>query len=300
MDPALTREILKKVRQIELRTRKLVTDALSGEYHSVFKGRGMDFDEVREYTPGDEVRLIDWNVTARTNTPFVKKLREERELTILLIVDISASGTFGSTTQTKRELAAEVSSLLAFSAMKNRDRVGLVLFSDEVEQFIPPSKGRSHVLRVIREVLFHEPRRTGTNITAALDFCNDVQTRRAVIFLISDFIQAPEAWASMQTLLRITGKRHDCIALHLVDRHELDLPNLGLLSLLDPETGQILQVDTGSRAVRNTFATYNRQRFAEFNRSMRQAGVDVLELKTGEPYNQTLYKFFKTRNLTKR
>ncbi len=190
MDPAVTREILKKVRQVELRTRRLVTDALAGEYHSVFKGRGMDFDEVREYSPGDEVRLIDWNVTARTGTAFIKKLREERELTILLAVDVSASGKFGSRTQSKRELAAEVASVLAFSAIRNRDKVGLLLFTDEIEHYIPATKGRQHVLRVIREILFHTPQRRGTDIAAALDFINDVQRRRAVVFVISDFIES--------------------------------------------------------------------------------------------------------------
>lgn len=183
MDAALTREILKKVRHIELRTRRLVTDALAGEYHSVFKGRGMDFDEVREYTPGDEVRLIDWNVTARTGIPFIKKLREERELTLVLAVDVSASGKFGSNAQSKRELAAEVASVLAFSAIRNRDKVGLLLFSDEVEQYVPPKKGRQHVLRVIRDILFCSPQRRGTDVASALDFCNDVLVRRAVIFL---------------------------------------------------------------------------------------------------------------------
>src|SRR5271170_579679 len=203
MDSTVTREILKKVRQVELRTRRLVTDALAGEYHSVFKGRGMDFDEVREYSPGDEVRLIDWNVTARTGTPFIKKLREERELTILLAVDVSASGQFGSQIQSKQELAAEVASVLAFSAIRNRDKVGLLLFTDEIEQFIPPNKGRQHVLRVIRDILFCSPRRRGTDVASALDFCNDVLRRRAVIFLISDFIESEEAFGRLRRLLQI-------------------------------------------------------------------------------------------------
>src|SRR3984885_5904065 len=198
MDAALTREILKKVRQIELRTRRLVTDALAGEYHSVFKGRGMDFDEVREYSPGDEVRLIDWNVTARTGVPFIKKLREERELTLLLAVDVSASGKFGSNAQSKRELAAEIASVLAFSAIRNRDKVGLLLFTDEVEQFIPPTKGRQHVLRVIREILFHTPHRRGTDVASALDFVNDVLRRRCVVFVISDFIESSEAFERLR------------------------------------------------------------------------------------------------------
>ncbi|MCE0497889.1 MAG: DUF58 domain-containing protein [Methylacidiphilales bacterium] len=295
MDPAVTREILKKVRQVELRTRRLVTDALAGEYHSVFKGRGMDFDEVREYSPGDEVRLIDWNVTARTGTPFIKKLREERELTILLAVDVSASGKFGSRNQSKRELAAEIASVLAFSAIRNRDKVGLLLFSDEVEQFIPTNKGRQHVLRVIREILFCTPQRRGTDVASALDFCNDVLRRRAVIFLISDFIESAEAFGRLRRLLRLTNKRHDLVLLHLRDPHEEELPAVGLLTLEDPETGEVMEVDSNDRRVRNAFSLLARERMDQFRRAARQAGVDTLELRTGEPYNQALYAFFKNR-----
>jgi uncharacterized protein (DUF58 family) len=291
MDAAVTREILKKVRQVELRTRRLVTDALAGEYHSVFKGRGMDFDEVREYTPGDEVRLIDWNVTARTGTPFIKKLREERELTILLAVDVSASGKFG-----KRELAAEVASVLAFSAIRNRDKVGLLLFTDEAEQYIPATKGRQHVLRVIREILFHTPQRRGTDIAAALDFINDVQRRRAVVFVISDFIESSEGFERLRHQLRLTNKRHDLVLLHLRDRHEDYLPVLGLLTLEDPETGEVMEIDTGSKHVRENFARHARERMEQFRRAARQAGVDMLELMTGESYSQALYAFFKNRS----
>ena len=296
MDAALTREILKKVRQIELRTRRLVTDALAGEYHSVFKGRGMDFDEVREYSPGDEVRLIDWNVTARTGVPFIKKLREERELTLLLAVDVSASGKFGSNAQSKRELAAEVASVLAFSAIRNRDKVGLLLFSDEVEHYVPPKKGRQHVLRVIRDILFTTPRRRGTDVAAALDFCNDVLVRRAVVFVISDFIEPPDAFERMRRLLRTTNKRHDLVLLHLRDRHEEELPALGLLTLEDPETGEVVEVDTGSRGIRESFAILARERMNNFRRAARQANVDTLELRTGEPYSHALFSFFKNRS----
>jgi uncharacterized protein (DUF58 family) len=266
MDPAVTREILKKVRQVELRTRRLVTDALAGEYQSVFKGRGMDFDEVREYTPGDEVRLIDWNVTARTGTAFIKKLREERELTILLAVDVSASGKFGSQAQSKRELAAEVASVLAFSA-----------------------------IRVIRDILFHTPRRAGTDVAAALDFVNDVLRRRAVVFVISDFIESPEAFERLRRQLRLTNKRHDLVLLHLRDRHEEQLPPIGLVTLEDPETGEVMEVDTDSKPVREGFAMLARQRMDQFRRAARQANVDTLELRTGEPYTQALYTFFKNR-----
>src|SRR5271163_388445 len=241
-----TKAIMSGMRQPQIRTRRLVNDSLAGEYHSVFKGRGMDFDEVREYSPGDEVRLIDWNVTARTGTPFIKKLREERELTILLAVDVSASGKFGSQTQSKRELAAEVASVLAFSAIRNRDKVGLLLFTDEVEQYIPPTKGRSHVLRVIREILFHTPQRRGTDVAVALDLINDVQRRRAVVFVISDFIESAEAFERLRRQLRLTNKRHDLVLLHLRDRHEEELPPLGLLTLEDAETGEVMEIDTDS------------------------------------------------------
>jgi uncharacterized protein (DUF58 family) len=295
MDANATREMLKKVRQVELRTRRLVTDVLAGEYHSVFKGRGMDFDEVREYSPGDEVRLIDWNVTARTGTAFIKKLREERELTILLAVDVSASGKFGSQTQSKRELAAEVASVLAFSAIRNRDKVGLVLFSDEVEQFIPPTKGRQHVLRVIREILFCDPKRRGTDIAAALDFIADVQRRRAVVFVISDFIESPEAFERLRKQLRTANKRHDIVLLHLRDRHEEELPPVGLLTLEDAETGEVREIDTGSRHVRDAFRRRALERMDAFRRAARQADVDVLELRTGEPFHIALFSFFQNR-----
>jgi uncharacterized protein (DUF58 family) len=256
----------------------------------------MDFDEVREYSPGDEVRLIDWNVTARTGVPFIKKLREERELTLLLAVDVSASGKFGSNAQSKRELAAEVASVLAFSAIRNRDKVGLLLFTDEVEHYVPPKKGRTHVLRVIRDILFTPPRRRGTDVAAALDFCNDVLRRRAVVFVISDFIEPPDAFDRMKRLLRTTNKRHDLVLLHLRDRHEEELPALGLLTLEDPETGEVAEVDTGSRHVRETFAQLSRERMNQFRRAARQANVDTLELRTGEPYSHALYTFFQNRS----
>jgi uncharacterized protein (DUF58 family) len=296
MDTTATREMLKKVRQVELRTRRLVTDVLAGEYHSVFKGRGMDFDEVREYSPGDEVRLIDWNVTARTGTAFIKKLREERELTILLAVDVSASGKFGSQSQSKRELAAEVASVLAFSAIRNRDKVGLVLFSDEVEQFIPPTKGRQHVLRLIREILFCAPKRRGTDIAAALDFIADVQRRRAVVFVISDFIESPEAFERLRKQLRTANKRHDLVLLHLRDRHEEELPPVGLVTLEDAETGEVREIDTNSHHVRDAFRRRALERMDAFRRAARQADVDVLELRTGEPFHIALFSFFQNRS----
>ncbi|PTY01128.1 DUF58 domain-containing protein [Verrucomicrobia bacterium LW23] len=308
-----TREILKKVRQIELRTNRLVNDSVAGEYHSVFKGRGMDFDEVREYTPGDEVRLIDWNVTARTGVPFIKKFTEERELTLMLVVDISASGTFGSNGQSKRELAAEVASVLAFSAIRNKDKVGLILFTDEIEEYIPPGKGRKHVLRVVREILYCEPRRRGTDIEGALDFCNRVLRRRAIVFLLSDFMvrengpaaaqpirladrtRPKTALESLQTSLRLSNRRHDLVAMRIRDRYEYEMPNLGLLSLEDAETGEIYEVDTGSASVRRRFAEAAAARHETMARMLKLAAVDSLQLETGQPYLPALMNFFKTR-----
>ncbi len=285
-----SQEILKKVRQIEIRTRHLVTESLAGQYHSVFKGRGMDFEEVREYLPGDEVRSIDWNVTARTGRPFVKKFTEERELTILLLVDVSASGNFGSTPQSKRELSAELASVLAFSAIRNSDKVGLILFTDQVEYYIPPKKGRRHVLRVIREVLFHEPKHRGTNITQALDFANKVITRRAVAFLISDF-QA----SGYHRALQLTGKRHDLVAIEIVDPRERQLHAVGLLTIEDAETGEQLELDTSRPDVQARFQETAEKRLAAVRQGLRSTGVDVLELSTEKPYLPALLQFFATR-----
>ncbi len=293
------REILRKVRQIDIRTNRLVTEALGGQYHSVFKGRGMDFDEVREYVPGDEVRRIDWNVTARTGHPFVKKFTEERELTILLLVDLSGSGDFGSgegaNAQSKRELAAEVASVLAFSAIRNQDKVGLILFTDQIEEYIPPQKGRRHVLRVVREILFFEPQRRGTDIEHALDFANRVQARRSVVFLLSDFQQRGEARDRLRRGLRLTAKRHDLIAVPIGDKRERELPDIGLLTLEDAETGELIEVDTASRAVRDRFAREAEARTAALRETLRAEAVDSLELQTGEPYVPALMNFFRNR-----
>src|SRR6516162_2192699 len=227
-----TREILRKVRQIEIRTNRLVSETLAGQYHSVFKGRGMDFDAVREYTPGDEVRTIDWNVTARAGRPFVKKFVEERELTLTLLVDVSASGDFGSGVQSKREFAAEIASVLAFSAVRNSDKVALILFSDQIELYVPPRKGRRHVLRLVREVLSFGPQRRGTDLVRALDFTNDVIGRRAIVFLLSDFQtgrQTPESMVDLRRALRQTNRRHDLIAMPIEDTRERVLPNVGIV-----------------------------------------------------------------------
>jgi uncharacterized protein (DUF58 family) len=294
----IPREILKKIRQIELRTNRLVSETLAGAYHSVFKGQGMNFDEVREYQPGDDVRAIDWNVTARMNHPFIKKFVEERELTLMLVVDVSGSGLFGSRVQSKRELAAEIASVLAFSAIRNNDKVGLLLFTDELEKFIPPRKGRSHVLRVIREVLFFEPKRRGTNLVDALEFMGRVLPHKAICAVISDFI-SPDGGTVLpkpvQTALRIANRRHDVVAVQITDRHELELPALGRLILEDAETGEVLEVDTGHKASRDVFALRQQKQLGELARQFRSSGIDSIQLRTDEAYGATLGKFFETR-----
>jgi uncharacterized protein (DUF58 family) len=299
-----TSEVLKKVRQIEIRTNRLVNDALGGEYHSVFKGRGMDFDEVREYCPGDEVRMIDWNVTARSGTVFVKKFTEERELTIMLLVDLSASGQFGSGAQSKRELAAEVASVLAFSAIRNRDKVGLILFTDQIEAYIPPQRGRKHVLRVVREILYFQPKRTGTNIKEALDFVNRVTNRRSVVFLLTDFcIPESDGAAGLEKLrpaLRLTNRRHDLIALNIIDPRETELPNLGLLTMEDAETGEQFELDTGSAETRQAFGSLARKRLENIRHLTRSSGVETLELTTGQSYIPALLEFFGSREKRRR
>src|SRR4051812_697793 len=258
-------EILKKIRTLEIRTRGLVETAFAGDYHSVFKGRGMNFEDVREYQPGDEIRAIDWNVTARMGTAFIKKFTEERELTVMLVVDVSASGTFGSTTQSKRELAAEIACLLAFSAIRNNDKVGLLLFTDRVELFIPPKKGRSHTLRIIREILFFQPAGRGTEPALALDYLNKIVTRRAVVFFISDF-QAGDFSPS----LAVTGRRHDFIALQIHDEREQVFPNIGIVTLEDAETGEQIEVNTGDRGLRARFSELAEQRQTELLRTLRR------------------------------
>jgi len=298
MQTASTNTILNKMRRLEIRTRRLVSDGLVGEYHSVFKGRGMDFDEVREYVPGDEVRAIEWNVTARAGRPFVKKYTEERELTILLAVDISASGNFGSGVQSKRELAAEVASVLALSAIRNNDKVGLLLFTDRIEQYIPPKKGRRHVLRVVREILFHSAIGRGTDSVEALDFANHVLHNRAIVFLISDFQTNGEplqARAALRRGLRQTNRRHDLIAVHVEDAREQTLPDVGLVALEDAETGELIELDTADANVR---ARFQQQAGATVERLMsdiRSEGVDTLALKTNAAYLPALQRFFKSR-----
>ena len=285
-----TSEILKKIRALEIKTRGLVETALAGDYHSVFKGRGMNFEDVREYQPGDEIRAIDWNVTARMGNAFVKKFTEERELTVMLVVDVSASGNFGSTTQSKRELAAEVACLLAFSAIRNNDKVGLVLFTDRVELFIPPKKGRSHTLRLIREILFFEPKGRGTDPGLALDYLNKIVTRRAVVFFISDF-QAPDFSRS----LAVSGRRHDFVAIHIHDERERMLPNIGIITLEDAETGDQIEINTADRTTRARFSGLVDERDQELTRVLRRNNIDAIALQTGKDYLPQLRSFFKQR-----
>ena len=285
-----TADILKKIRRLELRTRRLVESAFGGQYHSVFKGRGMNFEDVRAYNAGDEVRFIDRNVTARTGDLHVKNFTEERELTVLLLVDVSASGAFGSVDQSKRELAAEVASLLAFSAIGNRDKVGLMLFSDSVELFLPPRKGRSHVLRLIREVLYYEPRGRKTDLAGALEYLNRVVRRRAVVFLLSDF-QAPD----FSRPLTVTGRRHDLVAVPVVDPLEETLPDVGRVSLEDAESGAILEINTSDRRVRAQFARDVAARRQALLSLLRRARVDTITLRTGDDYLPALRAFFQQR-----
>jgi uncharacterized protein (DUF58 family) len=284
------KEILKKIRRLELRTRRLVNSTFAGQYHSVFKGRGMNFEEVREYAAGDEIRSIDWNVTARMNTPYVKKFTEERELTVVLVVDVSASGTYGSIELSKRELAAEVASILAFSAINNNDKVGLLLFSDDVELFIGPKKGRQHTLRLIREMLYFEPKGRGTNLTGALDYLNRVLSRRAVVFLISDFL-APD----FTKALTVTSRRHDLVAMPVRDPGESALPDVGIITLEDAETGEQIDINTSSRAVRQGLADLEEKRRKTLDRLFRSRRVDIVPLATNADYLLALRSFFEQR-----
>jgi uncharacterized protein (DUF58 family) len=297
--------VFRRVRQIEIRTRRLVTDAMVGAYHSVFKGQGMDFEEVREYAPGDDVRRIDWNVTAKMDRPFVKKFREERELTLMLLVDGSASGAFGSADASKRELAAEIASVLAFSATKNNDKVGLGLFTDHMEKFVHPQKGRQHILRVIRDILFFAPQHRGTDLVHALDYTNRLLHRRAIVFLITDFLQGPNGelpnpsdrrGGELFRALALTNRKHDLVCVTLSDPRERELPNVGLLTLEDSETGQLVEIDTGSPTLRRRYAKENTERVDQLHRGLRQSGIDSLVLSTNQPYILPLRQFFEQRS----
>ncbi|HSG99310.1 MAG TPA: DUF58 domain-containing protein [candidate division Zixibacteria bacterium] len=287
---SLPKEIIGKVRRIEIRTKRLVNDLFGGEYHSTFKGLGMEFDEVREYQPGDDVRSIDWNVTARTGYPHIKKYREERELTVLFVVDASSSGYFGTHERFKAEIAAELCALLAFSAIKNNDKVGMVIFTDRIEKYIPPKKGRGHVLRLIREILYFKPEGRGTDISLALEYVSRVSKRKSVVFLVSDFMDK-----GYEKPLRIVGRKHDLIALKITDRRELEFEPAGILELEDAETGEVFMADTSS----TTFLDQFRRRAENTNRMLKRSfeafNLDFVQIATDEPYITPLIKFFKGR-----
>jgi len=286
----LPAEILRKVRRIEIRTNRLVNESLGGEYHSVFKGRGMEFSEVREYQFGDDIRTIDWNVTSRMGHPYVKKHVEERELTVILLVDFSASGDFGTRRQFKREIEAEICALLAFSAIKNNDRVGLIAFTDRIETYLRPKKGRDHALRVIREVLYFRPRGRRTDVAQALRYMYRTITKRSVVFLVSDFLG--DGFAQP---LRVAARKHDLIAITVTDPREEDLPPIGLIDLEDTETGERVVVDASDRRTREGFRSWAAARRATREGLFRSVGVDSLELFTDRPYDVPLVRFFHKR-----
>jgi uncharacterized protein (DUF58 family) len=298
-------ELLESVRRVEVRTNRLVNDTMVGAYLSHFKGRGMDFEELREYIPGDDVRDIDWNVTHRLGRVFVKRFREERELTAVLAVDVSASSSFGSADRSKREFAAEIAATLAMSAAKNGDKVALLLFTDEIEMFVPPRKGRRHILRIVRELLMHKPRRQGTDIFSALGFLNHVLHRRAIVFLLTDFLHSTtlppvggEPGARERDVIQelgLTNVRHDVVCLHLHDPRESELPDAGLVTIEDAETGELLELNSSRRGVRERFAAINAERLAELDRALNRTAVDTLRLKTTEPFAPVLQRFFEIR-----
>ena len=286
----IPQEVMQQIRRIQIRTSHMVNDILAGQYESVFKGQGMEFREVREYVPGDDIRMIDWNVTARTGVPHVKLLAEERELPVMLMVDASGSERFGSAGRLKHELAAELCAVLAFSAIQNNDKVGLIIFTDGVELYVPPSKGRKHVLRVIREVLYFEPRGRGTNIPGALHFLNGVTKRRAVTFLVSDFMAE-----DYEVPLRVANQRHDVIAVYVSDVREEYLPDVGLVAVQDAETGRETLVDTSARSVREGYARAAAKREKVRDEIFRRTGVDAIRVRTDQSYVNEIYRFFRMR-----
>tara|TARA_B100000315_G_scaffold234600_1_gene248716 strand:+ start:617 stop:1492 length:876 start_codon:yes stop_codon:yes gene_type:complete len=286
----IPRQILQKVKRIEIRTRGLVNELFGGEYHSVFKGRGMTFSEVREYQPGDDIRLIDWNVTARNGSPFVKVFEEERELIVYLLVDVSASGEFGSVQQLKRDMGAEIAAVLGFSAIKNKDKVGLILFSDDIEKYVPPKKGKSHVLRVIRELLYVKPKRTGTSIKNALDYLLKVAKRRSVVFILSDFLD-DDYWTS----LKIVNRKHDLIGIRLYDPAETEIPEFGLAKVEDPETGEAFWIDSSSKEARDRLKKELIHKTESFKKKTIKTGLDLIPIATNQDYVDPLMSFFRLR-----
>lgn len=289
----ISSDILKKVKRIELATRRLVNEIMAGSYHSTFKGRGMEFEEVREYQPGDDVRTIDWNVTARTGIPYIKTFKEERELSVMLVVDLSGSTSFGSKEQTKGELAAELCALLAFSAIKNNDRVGLLIFTDKVEKYIPPKKGKNHVLRVIREILYFKPQNTGTNIPAAVEHLMQMLKRKSVVFLISDFI----SHQPIKRPLAVLNQKHDLIAMHISDKREFAIPPLGFVEFCDPETGKSLIVDTYDPVFRIAFQDKIELYNQEVSNGFKQLKIDVANITTDQSYIEPIIQLFQKRAL---
>jgi uncharacterized protein (DUF58 family) len=288
----IPKELLKKVRQIQIRTLRTVNDVLAGQYHSAFRGRGMEFEEVSPYQIGDDVRLIDWNVSARYGEPFIKKFREERELTVMLVVDASPSGLFGSVGEFKLDVAAELCAVLAFSAIRSNDKVGLILFTDHVEKYVPAKKGTKHVLRIVRELLYHEPEGCGTDIAEALSFLNRVTVRRSVCFLVSDFFAHDYEHA-----LRVARRRHDLIPIIISDPRECELPDVGVIEMHDPETGELAVVDTASRRVRREYARRTARR-AERRRTMfRRMDTETIAVRTDQSYVEPLVRFFRKREL---
>ncbi|TFB13096.1 DUF58 domain-containing protein [Candidatus Marinimicrobia bacterium MT.SAG.4] len=286
----LPKEVLENVRRLEIGTKGLVNEIFSGEYHTVFKGRGMEFAEVREYVPGDDIRLIDWNVSARTGSPFIKVFSEERELSMMLVVDMSRSGTFGSSYRMKDEVAIEICALLAFSAMKNNDKVGLLIFTDRVEKFIPPRKGRQHVLRILREIVYHEPENKGTDMNSALEYLLRVIRRNSVVFILSDFMDD-----GFQKSLRVVSSKHDVIAIKVTDKLEIQLPDAGMISLVDAETGENVVVDTSDEKIRNSYSALRQAQQERLEKMFKKINLDYININTGESYVEPLYKFFRKR-----
>ncbi len=286
----IPKEILKKVEQIEIQTRGLVNDVFSGEYHSVFKGRGMEFSEVREYQYGDDIRTIDWNVSARIGHPYVKVFEEERELTVMLLIDVSSSGEFGTVERMKGEIAVEICALLAFSAIKNNDKVGLIIFTDKIEKYVPPKKGKQHVLRVLRELLYFEPEDKKTNISVALEYLSNVVRKRSIVFLISDFISEDFSRA-----LKIVNKKHDVVAVNITDPREKELPDVGFIELEDAENGEIITIDSTDSELRNLYYTYNRKQKEDRDRLFKSMNVDFIDISTDKSYIEPLIKFFRMR-----
>jgi uncharacterized protein (DUF58 family) len=287
----IPQELIKKVRQIQIYTSRAVDASFAGQYESVFRGRGMQFDEVREYTPGDDIRSIDWNVTARTGRPYIKRFVEEREMTVIFAVDLSASGEFGTVSKMKNELAAEFSAVVAFAAAKNNDKVGLLIFTDRIELYIPPKKGSRHVLRLIRELLYFKMPRRETNISLALDYVAKVTRKKATVFLVSDFIGT-----DFKKSLSLLNKRHDVIAVPVCDRVEISMPAVGLIEFQDAETGELILVDTSSRKFRNQYGDRSARRFGELKNMLRSVNVDCVPVSTDKPYVQDLVQFFHTRH----